>query len=256
MKVYDGIILFNEIELLELRLMTLYNVVDRFIVVEAGTSFTGKKKELSFEENKKMFEPYMDKITYIKEDALPYTDAWQNEYHQRNLIAKGLTDAKFEDYIIVSDADEIPNPEALIKGIINGYNLFGMAQKLFYYYVNCLQQQVWYGSTICKIRHFRSPQDVRNKRTSRGFIMRNGGWHYSFLGGVEKIQLKLSSFAEQQVNTTDVSNEGNIKYCLDTGEDLFHRTDPTFKKKFVPLESIGHAELETWLKKYPDFIKR
>ena len=36
-------------------------------------------------------------------------NAWKRENLQRNQIQKGLTEANKEDWIIISDVDEIPN---------------------------------------------------------------------------------------------------------------------------------------------------
>ena len=52
MKVFDCFKFFNELELLELRLMELYDVVDYFVLVEANKTHTGKEKKYLFEENK------------------------------------------------------------------------------------------------------------------------------------------------------------------------------------------------------------
>ena len=54
--VFDGFIFFNEIELLELRLKTMWNHVDRFIIVEARKTFTNHDKELYFQIHEKRFE--------------------------------------------------------------------------------------------------------------------------------------------------------------------------------------------------------
>ena len=49
--IYDCFIVFNELDLLEMRLNILNDVVDRFVVVEGTKTHTGKPKLLYFEEN-------------------------------------------------------------------------------------------------------------------------------------------------------------------------------------------------------------
>jgi hypothetical protein len=51
MKIIDCFIFYNELELLNYRLNILYNIVDYFIIVESKYTFTGKEKELIFNEN-------------------------------------------------------------------------------------------------------------------------------------------------------------------------------------------------------------
>ena len=195
MKIFDCFMFFNELELLELRLMTLYNVVDYFVLVEAGTTFTGNEKEMYYEKNKNLFEKYSDKIIYISVDKLPYSDAWENEFYNRNLIIQGLSSANDNDYIIISDVDEIPNPDAILEGINNNYDIFKLKQKLFYYYVNCIQNQEWFGTVVIKKKYIKSPQDARSFSGRNIKIIDNGGWHYSFLGDKDRIKLKLESYS-------------------------------------------------------------
>ncbi|MBD74991.1 MAG: hypothetical protein CMM96_05870, partial [Rickettsiales bacterium] len=64
--IIDSFLFFQELKLLKVRLDYLYDVVDKFLIVEAGESFSGKKKEYIFEKNKRFFEKYTDKIIYFK----------------------------------------------------------------------------------------------------------------------------------------------------------------------------------------------
>jgi hypothetical protein len=269
MKIYDTFIFFNELELLELRLMTLYNVVDYFVLVEAGTTFTGHVKKYYYENNKQMFEKYSDKIIHVKHGKLPFPvspkniihgyspNAWGNEFYNRDLISEGIISAQPDDYIMISDVDEIPNPKGIIQGINNNWDRFVMEQKLCYYYVNCLQNQRWHGTVVIKKKFIKTPQDVRNdeRKNPRNIIL-DGGWHYSFLGDADKIRIKLNATAETQVNTSQINNQDHISKCLEDGSDLFFRDgDQRYIKKIVPINEIGHSNLVEWLIKYPNMIK-
>ena len=48
MKIFDCFIFNNEVELLEIRLNILNDVVDKFVIVEGKSTFSGKKKDSSF----------------------------------------------------------------------------------------------------------------------------------------------------------------------------------------------------------------
>ena len=50
-KIFDVFLFFNELDLLELRLKTLYDIVDYFIITEINETFSGKCKELIFKKN-------------------------------------------------------------------------------------------------------------------------------------------------------------------------------------------------------------
>jgi len=256
MKVYDCFMFMNELELLELRLMTLNDVVDYFVLVEAGQTHSCKPKPLHYEENKENFGEYKDKIIHIKMEKLPYTDSWKNENYNRELLMHGLDEAEPEDYIIVSDVDEIPNPITLKQGFDKNFDVFTLQQKLFYYYVNCIQKQLWSGPVIAKRKHVTSTQRMRKMRNNRNNLLTNGGWHYSYLGGEEMIKAKIEAYAESiDNNKPHINNSAHIKKCLETGHDILNRGDDMFKKKFLKQEELDHPELNEWLIKYPNMIK-
>ena len=118
--IFDCVTYKNEDIILELRLNTLNEFVDKFIIVEATKNHAGKPKKLNFDIKK--FEKFQKKIRYIIVDDMPekvnsfyYNRRWWHEnivrdIHQRNQIMKGLQDAHDDDLIIISDIDEI-NPD-------------------------------------------------------------------------------------------------------------------------------------------------
>ena len=53
--IIDCFLFFRELRLLEIRLEYLYDLVDKFIIVESIESFTGEYKGFIFEENKNLF---------------------------------------------------------------------------------------------------------------------------------------------------------------------------------------------------------
>lgn len=65
----DAIISSTELDLLQLRLATLYNVVSTFVIVESAFTSMGKPKPLTLLENQTHFAPYMSKITYHQVQA-------------------------------------------------------------------------------------------------------------------------------------------------------------------------------------------
>jgi len=70
--IYECIIFFNELDLLEIRLNELKDVVDKFVIVEASFTFSSKPKPFYFEENKDRYSKFLDKIIYVKVEELPY----------------------------------------------------------------------------------------------------------------------------------------------------------------------------------------
>ena len=62
------------------------------------------------------FQNSKKKIIYIPVEDLPDgDDPYLRENYQRNCILRGIKSSSENDLIIISDLDEIPNPEAINK---------------------------------------------------------------------------------------------------------------------------------------------
>ena len=218
--------------ILDIRLNTLNDYVEKFIIVEAKLDHQGNKKKLNFKIEK--YKKFQDKILYKVIEAFPENQTnWERENFQRNFILNGLVDALENDYIIISDLDEIPNLSNL-KNIQNfKYTVF--EQKMFYYKINLLNKTypVWFGSKMCKKKYLKSPQWLRNQKVKRysfwkfykikwNFIQ-NGGWHFSFLMTPEKIRKKIKSFAHSEFNINDYTDLDKITHSIENGTDIFDR---------------------------------
>ena len=70
------------------RLSILDNYVDKFVLVESTHTFTGVPKKLFYNENKKLFKQFEEKIVHVIVDDFPHKNfvnnglQWQNEDHQ------------------------------------------------------------------------------------------------------------------------------------------------------------------------------
>ena len=105
--IFDGFTFFNETEVLKLRLTELWDVVDRFILVEAPYTHTGNKKPLYYGDNLETFQPFSSKIIHVVVDDLPRdSNPWVPENFQREAIRRGLSEASSEDWVMVSDVDD------------------------------------------------------------------------------------------------------------------------------------------------------
>jgi len=258
MKIYDGFIFFNELDLLELRLMTLDKIVDYFVIIEANMTHTGNPKEYVLNKEHPLLKKYGDKIRYIQ-TTLPYKNqALANEVYQRNMIMEGVKDAEPDDYIMISDLDEIPHPDGIMDGINNHkWERFIMEQKLTYYYINCLTKLPWHGTVVLKKKLLRSPQITRDvDRRNPPCVIKEGGWHYSFLGNEEQIREKLEAYSEVTTNKDVFKSEEHLAKCRATGADLFNRdNDWRCVKTFDSLAEMGHDAVNEWLKIHPQYVK-
>jgi beta-1,4-mannosyl-glycoprotein beta-1,4-N-acetylglucosaminyltransferase len=258
--IYDCFLFFNELELLELRLMELDHKVDMFVLCESTHTFKGVPKPLHFQENKARFVKWLPKIRWLIHDGGRHSNPWKNEWEQRDFLEEGVADAKDDDVVMLSDVDEIPHPDSIPEkpGEVSVFK-----QRLYYYYVNCFQVQPWPGTLVGSVRNLRPfhytrrtlfwphvPEGAEKVPKFQGPMLKPGGWHFSFLGGAEKIKQKMAAYSEDN----EVADE-HIQHCLETGDDLFDRRGPEVEKYFVDINDSFPRQLRRWLKKYPHMAK-
>ena len=136
MKVYDCFSYLDEDLLLDLRLNIMNQYVDYFVIVESNRTWQNNHKDHKF--NLSRFEKFKDKIIYIKVTEMPDGDnPYVRENYQRNCISKGLINSSDDDLIIISDLDEIPNPNQ-IKNFNKNMRYAVFKQMHFYYKINLL----------------------------------------------------------------------------------------------------------------------
>jgi beta-1,4-mannosyl-glycoprotein beta-1,4-N-acetylglucosaminyltransferase len=255
-KVYDVFTFFNELELLEIRLEMLNNIVDRFVIVECVETFSGNQKPLYYEENKSLFKKYQHKIihhvTYdplksfedaqsrlnntktdfltkeICNQALNSTNIpkgevhWLKEFYQKENIRRPLIGLDDNDLCIVSDLDEMWNPNLNYSNIEN-YKIYKLNQIVYSQYLNNRSDEIWAGTLLTRYRniknsclnHLRTPS-----KTSYEYI-ENGGWHFTFMGGKEQIKLKIESYGHQEFNNSRIKN--SIEKNLLENKDVLER---------------------------------
>ena len=250
-KVYDCFSFFNELDLLEIRLNELNDVVDYFVISEGNQTHSGKDKEYIFEKNKDRYKKWESKIIYLKTDLTQINGSWAKENLQRNMLEKGLTKCKDNDIIILTDLDEIPSPEVLQKYDIN-LGLSSLEQRMYYYYFNNYISK-WYCGKIFPYSYFKEGKKrLTNIRNEVVGSIENGGWHFSYLGGVDKVIEKIEAFAHQEYNIPQYKDKTHLKVVIDSGNDLYNRglegrivnLDSTFPKYIVDHQK----ELQQYIK--------
>ncbi|MDB4070225.1 hypothetical protein N9518_03990 [Candidatus Pelagibacter sp.] len=269
MKIYDCFSYWDEDLLLDLRLSILNDYVDYFVIVEGNKTWQNNPKKLQFDIEK--FKNFKDKIIYIPVNDMPGgKNPWIRENFQRNCIERGLINAKQEDWIIISDLDEIPNLRMLhhFKKEMR-YAVF--KQNQYYYKLNLQAEKnpYWYGSRICVKKYLKSPQWLRNlKFKKRPFwridkfrlnhILLEGGWHFCNLKTAENLLYKYQNLCETNdpyifKEKIDIKklNLKNIEEKILTGKDIIDRDevykvkelDRTFPEKIL----INKKKFKEWI---------
>ena len=120
MKIYDGFLFFNELDLLEIRLELLYDHVDYFVLSETNRTHSNELKELTFMNNKDKFEKYAlsfikeyDYIFYVSPVGVPIED---NSVRTTNVEYRKQIDNMIK-YLCSTNLNKINN-FAIISGTV------------------------------------------------------------------------------------------------------------------------------------------
>lgn len=271
--IYDCFCFYNELDMLEIRLNILDKVVDQFVLVEATKTHAGFEKKLYFEENKARFVRFLPKIIHVvTDDFKSYSTSWGYENHQRNDCVKGLSGIKPDDVVILSDVDEIPNPQKIIQfKDYPGIKLF--EQDMFYYYLNyrndtCPKWKL--GSRMFHWKDFSKESHVnfseyfveeanlgatmtRMRWVHPDKVISKGGWHFSYCGGTDFIINKIKSFAHQEYNNFSILDAEKINKIIASGKDILNR-DYTYS--VVPLNEEFPEYIRENKCKYSNIIRQ
>ena len=297
MKIFDCFMFYDEETILDIRLNTLDKFVDYFVIVESKYFHNGEKRELRFDINK--YHKFKDKIIYVKHE-LPDTkiesilhndeegeksrklifNAHIRENDQRNKIIDGLKNANNDDFILISDVDEIPNLTGLnFNDIKNKILMF--EQNIFYYKLNrYLPKFTWYGTKACKKKFLLSPQWLRNIKNKKYSFFRldtifsnskyidkkyilNGGWHFSNLKNSSDIELKLKSYLHHRDYEVEELGQKKIDDLIKMNKTIYDMYGDKSSKKFgddkrKTLEKFEITKLPSYIqdniKKFKDWI--
>jgi len=286
MKIFDCFMYFDEEIVLDVRLNTLNQFVDYFVIVESKFTHRGDPRNLLF--NHKKFEKFKDKIIYLVYDRRPeeieiinsndsngeksrkyILNAAYRENGQRNFIKEGIKNASENDIILVSDLDEIPN---LLNVDFNKINekIVMFKQDMFYYKFNLyLPNLIWAGTKACQKKYLISPQWLRNikdrkyssfrldtifsknKYKSIKFIV-NGGWHFTNIKNAKEIEHKLKSYLHHREFDEDPLSVKQIEEIIKNKRAIYNLSVDKTENK------IGNGnKLEKYeLNKLPIYIQK
>lgn len=200
--IIDCFTFYNELDILDIRLNTLSNSVDKFVLVEASKTQSLLDKPFYFEENKGRYANYLDKIVHVKVSEFPENGGWAMENFQRNCITRGLKqiDLKNNDIIAISDVDEIWNPDSIqeIEKKINYNDFLCCEMKYIVFFLNLeTKNKKWIGTVFTSAKNLKN-KTPQNLRQIKDFIpkLEFKGWHFGNQGGKEAVYNKFFSCIE------------------------------------------------------------
>jgi hypothetical protein len=235
MAVIDIFTYNGEKDILRLHLAILGPYVDKFIICEAKTTFSGQKKPLYFFRDQRYFKPWWHMIEYfvIDENYTPEeikmaeespntvgASHWKREFLQKESLKKALFAAKLEDddIVFVGDVDEIWNP-SLLEGNFEGIDKIKLL--VYSYYLNNRSSEEFWGPISARYDMLKDGilNHIRNTAERTQMVH---GWHFTSMGGLQEVKRKLNdSYTLESYNMGLVP--GWVENCLSQRKDLLNR---------------------------------
>jgi beta-1,4-mannosyl-glycoprotein beta-1,4-N-acetylglucosaminyltransferase len=203
------------------------------------------------------------------DDMPPSPSAWVIERFQRNAIARGLTNCRPDDFVLVSDVDEIPRASVVgkmsreipfddsffsntihsalnsraAKSIVHRPGLrrrlrfnhpfvWRFEHALYRYFMNCksLKPPSSYGTVMLRYRDFSTAEEMRHSGYK---TLPDAGWHFTWMGGADRIVEKIQSFSHQEYNQPQFTDLDRIIAHIENGSNIFNDSN---KLKFLPVD--------------------
>jgi beta-1,4-mannosyl-glycoprotein beta-1,4-N-acetylglucosaminyltransferase len=256
MQIIDAFLFFNELELLDIRLHILDSKVDKFVLVESTVTHTGQPKKLFYAENKALFEKFNHKIVHyvvddtpnsfeeasarfmtekdpLKKDILLHAVTtsntghqvqWLREFYQHESIRVGLSkvpNIQDSDLVFNSDLDEIWDPERDLP--LDDYKIFKLQQHVYTGFLNVRSEEQWYGTYYSRYGNLKNAclNHLDTVAKTAHIFLDNGGWHFTFQGGIDRVKTKIENYGHQEYNTEEVKSLIDLR--LKSGLDVLGR---------------------------------
>ena len=244
--IVDTFMFYNELDILELRLMVLDEYVDKFVLVEAEVNHVGGPKELFFEKNRQRFTKWLDKIEHVivRADEAPTEESpWSREKYQRECISKGVDKLSVPDdaLIMISDVDEIPDMRIVrwerIPHVVISVHMWMYHYNLEYLFTG----EPWYGTVITNAALFKryGPNYFRDNRWKFP-VFQFAGWHLSSFGDEKHVLNKMRTFAHALDNNNHkhLQTEENIRQWIKEGKFIDGKTELKRRPDDAPLPPV------------------
>jgi beta-1,4-mannosyl-glycoprotein beta-1,4-N-acetylglucosaminyltransferase len=254
MRIHDASLFYNEVDLLEMRLVELFPIVDRFFIFEGSKTFTGIDKISFFWKNMDRWAPYRSKIELVTVSDWPESsDPWHHEFHQRNRMVLAASGLDQEDIVLFSDADEIPSRASVECLKSSKASSFAFEQTFSYFKFDYIAQNIplhhscWTigervgnlsGASINELRASRQArieESVTNNRDNL-CVFRDAGWHASYLGDEEFVKNKIRNFSHQEYNNSEFLESINISSIIKSHIDLYGRSTSKWSVAEKPIK--------------------
>jgi len=222
---------FNEKELLELRIATLYDYVDGFLITDANRTHRGEEKPFTALSTLKELGIRDEKVQVLHVELPSLEEApdpWIRERAQRDALGVGLHMMPDDTVFVSSDCDEIINPSKLLELLEvveqNCESVIKLSMSMHYGRADRQlitpegQLHNWRNAVVSTVGHLKNFGTLSSMRATQDNIYfgdLDAGWHFSWMGDAGRRLKKLKSYAHWETDRPDV-----VKTCERFNADL------------------------------------
>jgi beta-1,4-mannosyl-glycoprotein beta-1,4-N-acetylglucosaminyltransferase len=232
-KIVDCFFFYDEIEMLHFRLKELDPYVNYFIIIEGKVDFKNNPKKINFNFEDTLFDDFREKIIHLVYDKFDKNslkliyENLKNESKLRSFDESKISkfdiidfalnslrekilslDLQFDDLILVSDVDEIPDlsdPDTIIE--YTKYDSLIFRQTNFVWSNQFYETYPHFGTCVfTKSKLLTEPEDLlffyeqKLKGLNLSFTILNNGYHFSHFYDYERTLNKLNLLHEPTDN--------------------------------------------------------
>lgn len=253
-KILDTFLFTHEFDMLELRLRTLWSVVDKFLLMEGDHNFANKPKAMRFNEQVDRFAWAKDKLIHMQHIG-PFAegngDTYVENQHRQYLFDTAQTIEGFSDndIMLISDVDELPSLEVVER--LKNEQLpmpFLLKQEFYYYNINCHRGKKWNGTIACRMNQNLNIGCLREERGTLPYADVNTGWHLCHFYDSQGIREKLEHSSHQEYNNPKFYDLEHLKQCVKENKNFLGKKDGELSPEPLPDYLINQ------LKAFPVFM--
>ncbi|KAG0232342.1 hypothetical protein BGX31_005190 [Mortierella sp. GBA43] len=258
-KFYDAVIFSVELDMLEIRIREMWDVIDRFVILESNTTFTGRPKNETFKDNRARFAFAESKISYKSVPLRPLEPGelpWVNEGNMRRamtdfLIESGIQD---DDLVIFSDVDEVVQMETvqLLKACVDSPDSMHLQMQnyLYSYEFPVADDGMWRPS----FHRWKTGETYYQHGQSSSILFYDAGWHCSFcFRTIDDFVFKMLAYSHvDRVRSQKILDHQWIQTTICEGKDLFGMFPEayTFRDLFNRMGAIPKSHTAVGLPKW------
>lgn len=206
---------FNELELAEFRIKYLSSYVDLVIIAESSLTHSGHDKKLHFSRWLESKPELKHRVLVLEVDLKAKSDSWEREIATREALISYATTLYPKAKFILSDLDELPSNEQ-VNSFLKLEGNFHFITPSTYRYANWHlmdEQSSWKLGVMGGSELARYPNGGRMTKFPT-LDASDEGIHLSYLNhDSSKLELKLRSFAHQELNFPEMYSVATLDYA-------------------------------------------